>query len=746
MNILDAFKTTARSVKDYVNKTVPNGLRVDEDNMLYLINENGIASNGVQLPQGGGGGGAGGGGSTNNAILSVISTTGWTYKAISANAICVITINWSSLENELETGDGTLTLYVNGNAKMTKNISQGDFSIDVSQYLDFGNNTVKVKVTDTYENSRIISFRVNKIDFSITSIFDATIPYSSEINYSYIPTGDAVKTIHFILDGREIGTAEVSVSGRQQTYTIDKQSHGSHTFEVYFTADIEGETVESNHLYYDLICITAGETTPIIACAYNNNNITQYETVVIYYIVYSPVSLTSNIKLLVNGEQIGDALIVDRTTQEWSFSSKEYGKVKLTISCGEVFKNIELNVLESPIDIEAVTDGLELFLSSYGRSNNEINPGVWNYGDIHASFNNFNFISDGWQLDDDGVTVLRVSGDARLEIPATIFASDFRSTGKTIEVEFTAKEVLDYEAVIISCMSGGRGIQITAQRADLFSEQSNIGTQYKEEEHIRISFVIEKKNENCFLLVYINGILSGAEVYPADDDFTQAIPVGITIGSNYCTTDIYCIRVYNNSLTRHQILDNWIADTQNGAMMFDRYTRNQIYNAYGDVAIDKLPTDLPYLIIESSVLPQFKGDKKTCSGRYVDLMDSSKSFTFSNAQIDVQGTSSQYYYVKNYKIKFKNGFIDDNGTVYNNYQLNSNSVPTNVFTFKADVASSEGANNVVLAQIYNDLCPVLTPPQKEDPRVRQTIDGHPIVIFWNNGDNTTFVGRQICPR
>jgi hypothetical protein len=87
--------------------------------------------------------------------------------------------------------------------------------------------------------------------------------------------------------------------------------------------------------------------------------------------------------------------------------------------------------------------------------------------------------------------------------------------------------------------------------------------------------------------------------------------------------------------------------------------------------------------------------------------------------------------------------VDKNGVEHESYQLNKNAVPTNTFTFKADVASSEGANNVVLAQIYNDLCPYATPPQKEDPRVRQTIDGHPIVIFWDNGTETIFLGRKM---
>lgn len=74
--------------------------------------------------------------------------------------------------------------------------------------------------------------------------------------------------------------------------------------------------------------------------------------------------------------------------------------------------------------------------------------------------------------------------------------------------------------------------------------------------------------------------------------------------------------------------------------------------------------------------------------------------------------------------------------------MKTSSIPTSTFTFKADVASSEGANNVVLAQIYNDLCPVQTPPQKADPRVRQTIDGQPIVIFWDDGSSgTKFMGK-----
>jgi len=61
--------------------------------------------------------------------------------------------------------------------------------------------------------------------------------------------------------------------------------------------------------------------------------------------------------------------------------------------------------------------------------------------------------------------------------------------------------------------------------------------------------------------------------------------------------------------------------------MLDRYSRNNIFDAYGNIVIDKLPNYLPYMIRTANELPQYKGDKKTISITYVDPNDLSKSFT-----------------------------------------------------------------------------------------------------------------------
>lgn len=674
-------------------------------------------------------GGGGGGGTSNNAVLSIANEAGWLSKTIPQGADCYVAGSWSSVEGGLQTGGGVLTIYVGGVIKYTQNVDQGSFRVNVGPYLPVGKSSVRVSITDVYGNIKAIIYSVNVVALTVTSTFDATVAYTGDILFSYTPFGSVEKNVYFVLDDKVIGTEEVYTSGRQRDFTIPAQEHGSHTFKAYFESVVDGQIIPSNVLYYDLICYEAGETAPIIASAFNKTSMAQFETINIYYSVYNPAALTADVVLAVNGKEV-NSLTVDRTQQLWDFRGEIPGENTLTITCGDVVKTFKIDVDESDMDCEAETNGLELYLSSYGRSNSEAQPNSWTYGDITCEFSGYNWKSDGWVTDDDELVVHRVGGDARLFIPLNVFGSDFRETGKTIEIEFATRNTMDYDATIVSCMNGGIGFELTAQKAILKSEQSEIFTQYKEDEHIRLAFVVEKKKENRLIYTYLNGIMCGAVQYPTNDNFAQGDPVGITIGSNLATIDIYTIRVYRNNLTRYQILDNWIADTQDIEERFRRYNRNRVYDAYGSIIMANLPANLPYLILEAPALPAYKDNELSVDGKYIDPMNAAKCFTFDDAVADVQGTSSAGYARKNYIITFPN-----------EYQLRSDSIPTKTFTFKADVASSEGANNVELVRLYNNICPYKTPPQLENPSVRQGIDGFPIVIFHNDGNATTFIGK-----
>ena len=708
--------------------------------LLYLMSDGQIIGTGVQVATTGGGGGGG----TLTYVISMKNLLESRVITVSEGKKVELRFSYASVDEEgMNDGPGIGKVIVGNATRHTFTAKQGENTLDVTGYLSPGSNTVKVQVENSEGAKKTISYTVTVAAAYLTSRFDVSAPFTGPIDFTYTPTGMAEKIVYFEMDGKEIGRSVVAFSGRQQTYTIPAQSHGSHNLRVWFECEIEGMPVASNVLSFAMIWIEEGNTTPIIAVDHGEGDAEQYSNIVTKYRVYDPVSMTAAITLEVNGEVVQN-LTVDRTEQTWTYRPIEVGELVMTIRCGTKYTSWNRTVTESPIDVEAETNSLALYLSSYGRSNSEENPGVWKSGNVEAEFQNFNFVSDGWLHDEDENTVLRVTGDARLIIPYRMFAYDFRTTGKTIEFEMATREVLDYDAEIINCFSGGRGFSITAQQLKLASEQSQMGTRYKEDEHIRVTFVVEKRSENRFILSYINGIMSGAIQYPDLDNFEQTPPVGITIGSNSCTTDLYNIRVYDNNLTRRQILDNWIADTQNPEEKLARYLRNQIYDdsGFGRVEIANLPPDLCYMVIQCAELPKDKeDDNKTCSGYFVDLVRPERSFSFQNASIKVQGTSSQYYYVKNYKIKFKNGFVLTDGSTVTDYQMNEMAVPVNTFTMKADVASSEGVFNVGLAMLYHDLCDYKTPAQVADPKVRQTIEGFPMVMFWDNGTDVQFLGK-----
>jgi hypothetical protein len=726
----DEMQTIEQQMTTYCDE-----LEVDEEGLVYLLN-NGERIAGPYGPFAGGGGGGGGG---NNAVVTITNTTGWLKKTISEGSACTLSFQWSSIEDEIPTGDGTLTVKVGNVVKSMINIAQGAVNVNVSNYLSAGANSVRLTVADVYGNTKSINFRITVVSMSISSSFDSVTPKNGAFQYTFTPVGNVEKTVYFEVDGQAIGTMVTTASNRQLSYTIPAQSHGSHTLKVYFTALIDSETVRSNELFYDLICIEDGITTPVIASDFRATTAEQYETLVIPYTVYVPDALSASVTLEANGEEVS-TLTVDRTPQTWSYGAYTVGQLVLTITAGVTTKTFTINVTESSIDAKVTTEDMVLSLQSTGRSNNEQNPDTWVYEDIECSFSGFNHKSDGWQIDESGSTALRVAGDARLTIPYKAFETDFRAAGKTLEIDFATRDVLNYDAVILSCMNDNRGLQITAQGATLKSEQSSVAVQFKENEHIRLSFVVEKRTENRLIYVYLNGVLSGAIQYPDNDDFSQTTPQNISVGSNLCTMDIYSIRIYDNDLTRTQMLNNWIADTQSVETMLARYEHNNVYDEYDNIVISKLPTDLPYMIITAPQLPQYKGDKKTVSVTYTDPQNASKSFEAINVQADVQGTSSQYYPRKNYKLKFNGGFTI-NGELQSKYQMRSDSIPTKTFTMKADVASSEGANNVELARLYNDVCPYETPAQEENPNIRQGIDGFPMVMFWNNGTETVFIGK-----
>lgn len=717
-----------------------DALAVTDEGMLNLLSDGRVISGPHGPFAGGGSGGGGGGSSTKHSDVTVRNKTGKNLIKIAAGLPCPFEITWSSIEDDLPTGNGTLKVYINGAARITKNVPQGDVSFDLAPYLRNGDNVIRVQVNDIYDSYDFIQLTVEMIELSISSTFDSSVEYKEAITFPYTPIGSVAKTVHFELDGTELEPVTTTVSNRQLTYLIPQQSHGAHSLKVWFESDVGGETISSNVLYYEFKAIVAGNTTPIITSDYDPKEVPKYTSIPLTFSVYDPTSLFAQIEIRANGTVVSTQT-VDRSKQTYPYRADVSGDLLLEVVCKDIVKQWIIPVAESDIDVDTETDSLEFLLTSYGRSNNEENPLSWSYEGQDVTFSNFNLVNDGWQLDDENNTVLRLLGADRITIPFKPFDKDFRTTGKTIEIEFSTHHVLDDSALLFTCMQGGKGIEIYPNKAIFKSAQTTLTTTFNKDVRVHLAITVEKRSAYRRIRFYLNGYGSGTVLYPDNDDFQQISPVVITVGNNNAGIDLYSFRVYKNDLSDIQVMNNYIAERQNVDEMLALHAQNDIFDEYGEIVIDKLPKNVPYAVITGASLPQFKGDKKTVEIRFVNQLSPAFSFTATGVQIDVQGTSSATYYRKNYKLKFKSGFDLGTGEHVAKYALREGSMPVDMFCWKADVASSEGANNVELVRLYDDFCPYKTPAQIENSAVRQGIDGFPMIVFWDNGEKTKFLGK-----
>ena len=702
------------------------------------------------------GGGGGGGGDTSNRHIEMHNTSGWmnstlAYKENVEEMSLPISFTWLSTEDEMSTGNGSLLVSVNSVVRLSKEIPQGPGSVDVGPYLSKGSNAIKLTVVDLNNKTASINVIANAIDLSLASPFDYTKIYNSAFSFPYIPTGSVQKVVHFIVDGTEIGTYTTSISGSQQSYTIPKQSHGAHTLRVYFEAVINGQTVRSNELYYEFVSVDPMSNDPIVVSSFNKTEVQQYETLLIDYMVYDPTQLEAPVTIYVNDVEV-TSLTVNRETKTYSYRTDVAGTCKISIVSGTASKTFNLTVEESEIHPEAVTDQLALHLTAAGRSNSESNPAVWesNVGGnkIEATFTNVAFQRDGWVVDEDGNTALCIMPGGSVFIPFYLFNTDFIGSGKCFGIEYAVRDVMDYDATVISCMDSGRGFEVNADNAVLASTRGNIDCRFGINTHMRLTFDVRPLNDQRLMYLFIDGEIQAVKQYSGSTgSFAQPTPAGITIGSQYATVYLYGARAYNRYLTDDEVLGNFIADRQDVAEMLRLYRENDIKDDYGNITIAKLTAAKPglsYGIFEGPESPQYKGDKKTVIFDFWDKASNVQRYLHAEGlKINVQGTSSQYYAVKNYKITLPDG-TTVNGVLVVGFNIHDGEIIVIEFTLKADVASSESANNICAAKLYNDLAKelgILTPPQKVNSAVRVGIDGMPCVFFWNYGDGPEFVGK-----
>lgn len=325
---------------------------------------------------------------------------------------------------------------------------------------------------------------------------------------------------------------------------------------------------------------------------------------------------------------------------------------------------------------------------------------------------------------------------------------------------------------------------------------------YKSDTLINVSIVLNK--DEGLIYLYINGIMSQVKKCDVSKGFSNNRSF-IHFYPRNCDLDLYKIRIYKKALSYADIVHNVLADLKD----VNTYDANQITttDAYNNQIIDLILLEsynlthpdnpsMPYAILkindkEATKLPYIKGGKVSCDITFVNpALDRAyetgelatvaaqagmsvedyytrhcPSFFKSQGQVDVQGTSSQGYPRRNYKLKCKPSkyggkWVMNRGPfapdaegnsrekeITGMYLDNARKEPT--FTWKADYMESSGTHNSGLTSYLKTL---YTKHPLEDYYARETIKdvddlrttiyGFPMLVFEEKIDGSyEFIGK-----
>ncbi|MBR6826371.1 MAG: hypothetical protein IKM59_07480, partial [Oscillospiraceae bacterium] len=714
-----------------------------EENRLYLSKDGEPLGEGVELPKGGGGSDS----STGSVLKLLNRNPNTAFSVMDTAKEALILYSWSSVDAEdgSPTGKGSASWFVGDKRVATQSVDQGDGSFDILPYLETGvENTVKLTLEDAYGTIRSRTWTVTVISFGLTWDLDLMESHKSETLYlRLVPTGMGEKTLHVTLDGKEHHTETVQSSGRSITVEIPALSHGAHRLSAWLELVAEGETVSTEPLEHVGIWVEEGNSSPVVALFRETLSVPQYTTAQLLYLVYDPLTETALITREEKGVSLG-TLTVGRGIQSWAYRATEQGTTILSIAVAltEVRASAELIVTDLGYDIAPVSAGLVLDCDPAGHSNTESNRHQFGYTDEEGNNHPFLFSeyfdweNGGFRTDPEGVPALLIKRGSTVTLDRSFFDSDASSKGKCIKLILKASNCRDYNASFLSCLSAGVGLELRAQKGRLSSESQAIDFPYCEEEKLEIDLNIHSAGEKHLASVWLHGIPSATFVYSSTDSWAQGSPVPVVIGSGDCDVWLYRMKMYRNSLTRYDILSNYIADAGTTALMMDRYERNDIYAADGTISISKLVNanpDLRVLHIKAPKMTTGKEDQVTCA---VELSHKNgKGFTATGVKMKAQGTSSLEYGLAalNLDLDFSKAvWTDQKGETITAFAMRENSIPVDYFNIKLNVASSENANNVCLAEEYNAFQPHRVPARVADPRVRDTVEGTPCAVFLTN--------------
>lgn len=752
---------------------------------LALTNKSGAEIAAVEIPAGSGGGS--GDASTTKIVLNASvdntiikqggnSKLSYTYdhQYSSGDDKGVTTGQKATIEVSMKYGSSTI--YSN----TIQDVSKGTYTLDLSKYLQVGTTDIYVLATtidpgtgktqtkQSYVSVKVVALSLTSSYNLANSIANGGYGVYDTVNIPYAVSGSGTKVITVYLDGVQYNTATVTRSGTTNGsfgISMTGLSFGRHTIQM--VAEMEAATglvLKSESIYIDIF--KSGADVPLIGTKlrfadgriFTDTHLTptlevgQYAQLSFEYVAYDPNTTPAKMDVY-NGDVKSTTVSVARTSQTYKNRFTTQGTNEMMFKCGETEYLFHINVTESSVNIGETTYGMVLKLNAAGRSNDEENPAVWSSNGVQTTFEGVDWKSSGWT----GESLILRNG-AKAHIDYKPFATDAASTGCSIELEFKVSNVVDREGDVITCMSGPKGFQITAEKASMYTgstktvtdEDGNevvtnvgVGMEFASEEWLKVAFVVGKRADGRLMELFIDGERSKADIYAEADNFLQDTPQGITIDSSFADVEVRVVRIYNEAISDDDELGNYIVDRPTAEEMADLADKNDVLDDEGlGIDIEKIRKKGKgvILIVRKGGLDEINAENNKDTNFLADVYiypPWGGEIILKNVYVRIQGTSSTKYARKNYRIYFAKGVEPElwiNGVKQDSLKMPV--VPgdpaVKVANPKCDYSDSSMTHNTGLAKLFNDCFKeigLFTPPQEINNTIRTAINGWPCDMF-----------------
>lgn len=606
-----------------------------------------------------------------------------------------------------------------------------------------GNATVNVaiSVAHTYsyvdDNGETVTKTVNGTGTTRITIISLTLKTDrvnivsqgqpEQVLIPYTIEGNGTKSVYLYRNGvLEDTHSGIEDYRRSSNFTVNNLPNGITNFQIVAQAASGDTIVTSSSHYFDLF---GSATEPIIALKVEDTTGTiqgenEYKTPTFStpkfadfkfgYYAYSIGEVNVPAKI-VTEELTTDGMVVATSLQDQTLARRLYtyskkiktsNNLRIRFTVGNTTRTINVTPLVSSINIELPTESLQLSLDADGRSNEEVNPAVWNYGDVTTQFSGLNWQSNGWV---NNSLLLQNGAKAVIDFPLFQSVNNYPVTkdGCTFEILFKCSNATLDEHDIISCYwnnNAGRktGLNITTSYVGVDTGEvteykdddgkvtqsviTRVGSQYAQDNWYKFIFVIDPNapgvgSNKGLCYGYLNGILS--YIAPIPSSFINLDKLPIVIDSTYADVYVKSIKYYDEPLTHDQCVNEHIIDQDTSAQIESLYKANDVLaqdiEDHDYVSPQKLRAMGRGVMIISPSTSQTQtttlqdlnksSDKKTYYGPFrvayfapasdlnlgyttVPLKGNSYNFLHNECAIRIQGTTSTKRPRKNYRLHF----------------------------------------------------------------------------------------------